>query len=177
MPGTVRRRMFHGDFVQYVVDCPLGQMIVRHPPTNLVAEGEGVESILFAGALRPAQRLSGPSWVDEGPVSNGRRCRQRRSGASSAAHHRDNRRSPCAWCSDCPRSPHRPRRQRWRYWYFCPVACAVSSSSNASLSLALEPNNPFHAIGVQVEGPASGFWMRANQGVYGIRHRCHGGRG
>ena len=42
VPGTVRRRMFHGDFVQYVVDCPLGQMIVRRPPTNLVAEGEGV---------------------------------------------------------------------------------------------------------------------------------------
>jgi len=35
MPGTVRRRMFDGDFVQYVVDRPLGQMIVRHPPTNL----------------------------------------------------------------------------------------------------------------------------------------------
>ena len=34
--------MFHGDFVQYVIDCPLGQMIVRRPPTNLVAEGEGV---------------------------------------------------------------------------------------------------------------------------------------
>jgi iron(III) transport system ATP-binding protein len=42
LAGTVRRRMFHGDFVQYVVDCPLGQMIVRQPPTNLVAEGEGV---------------------------------------------------------------------------------------------------------------------------------------
>ena len=42
IPGTVRRRMFHGDFVQYVIDCPLGQMIVRRPPTNLVAEGEGV---------------------------------------------------------------------------------------------------------------------------------------
>ena len=40
MPGTVRRRMFHGDFVQYVVDCPLGQMIVRRPPTNLVDEGD-----------------------------------------------------------------------------------------------------------------------------------------
>jgi hypothetical protein len=34
--------MFHGDFVQHVVDCPLGQMIVRRPPTNLVGEGEGV---------------------------------------------------------------------------------------------------------------------------------------
>jgi iron(III) transport system ATP-binding protein len=42
IPGTVRRRMFHGDFVQYVIDCPLGQMIVRRPPTNLVAEGEAV---------------------------------------------------------------------------------------------------------------------------------------
>jgi iron(III) transport system ATP-binding protein len=41
-PGRVRRRMFHGDFVQYVIDCPLGQVIVRRPPTNLVAEGEGV---------------------------------------------------------------------------------------------------------------------------------------
>jgi len=40
--GTIHRRMFHGDFVQYVIDCPLGQMIVRRPPTNLVAEGEGV---------------------------------------------------------------------------------------------------------------------------------------
>ena len=35
--------MFHGDFVQYVVDSPVGQMIVRHPPTNLVPEGEKVE--------------------------------------------------------------------------------------------------------------------------------------
>jgi iron(III) transport system ATP-binding protein len=43
LPGTVRRRMFHGDFVQYVVDSPVGQMIVRQPPTNLVPEGEKVE--------------------------------------------------------------------------------------------------------------------------------------
>ena len=42
IPGTVRRRMFHGDFVQYVIDGPLGQIIVRCPPTNLVAEGEAV---------------------------------------------------------------------------------------------------------------------------------------
>jgi ABC-type Fe3+/spermidine/putrescine transport system ATPase subunit len=40
--GTVRRRMFHGDFVQYIVDCPLGQLIVRRPPTNLLAEGDAV---------------------------------------------------------------------------------------------------------------------------------------
>ena len=42
LPGVVRRRMFHGDFVQYVVDCPSGQMIVRRPPTNLIAEGSSV---------------------------------------------------------------------------------------------------------------------------------------
>jgi ABC-type Fe3+/spermidine/putrescine transport system ATPase subunit len=41
--GTVRRRMFHGDFVQYIVDCPLGQLIVRRPPTNLLAEGDVVD--------------------------------------------------------------------------------------------------------------------------------------
>ena len=47
MPGIVRRRMFHGDFVQYVVDCGGigkggGQMIVRRPPTNLIEEGTSV---------------------------------------------------------------------------------------------------------------------------------------
>ncbi len=47
MPGVVRRRMFHGDFVQYVVDCGGignggGQMIVRRPPTNLIDEGANV---------------------------------------------------------------------------------------------------------------------------------------
>ena len=42
MPGAVRQRMFHGDFVQYVVDCPSGVMIVRRPPTNLIAEGASV---------------------------------------------------------------------------------------------------------------------------------------
>ena len=42
VPGTVRRRMFHGDFVQYVIDSPLGQLIVRRPPTNLLDEGAAV---------------------------------------------------------------------------------------------------------------------------------------
>ena len=42
LPGVVRRRMFHGDFVQYVVDCVTGQMIVRRPPTNLIEEGANV---------------------------------------------------------------------------------------------------------------------------------------
>ena len=42
LPGTVRRRMFHGDFVQYVVDCSTGPTIVRRPPTNLIDEGASV---------------------------------------------------------------------------------------------------------------------------------------
>jgi iron(III) transport system ATP-binding protein len=42
IPGTVRRRMFHGDFTQYVVDCASGSMIVRLPPTHIVDEGANV---------------------------------------------------------------------------------------------------------------------------------------
>lgn len=42
VPGKVRQRLFHGDFVQYVVDNPVGAMIVRRPPTNLLPEGADV---------------------------------------------------------------------------------------------------------------------------------------
>ncbi len=42
MPGVVRRRMFHGDFTQYVVDCAAGQVIVRLPPTRSIEEGAKV---------------------------------------------------------------------------------------------------------------------------------------
>jgi iron(III) transport system ATP-binding protein len=42
LPGTIRRRMFHGDFVQYVVDCVTGPIMVRRPPTNLIEEGASV---------------------------------------------------------------------------------------------------------------------------------------
>jgi ABC-type Fe3+/spermidine/putrescine transport system ATPase subunit len=42
VPGTVRQRLFHGDFVQYVVDSAAGPMIVRRPPTNIMAEGASV---------------------------------------------------------------------------------------------------------------------------------------
>ncbi len=35
--GRIHRRMFHGDFIQYVVDWPAGQLIVRRPPTELFA--------------------------------------------------------------------------------------------------------------------------------------------
>lgn len=40
--GVIRQRMFHGDFVQYVVDCATGVMIVRRPPTNVLPEGADV---------------------------------------------------------------------------------------------------------------------------------------
>jgi iron(III) transport system ATP-binding protein len=34
--------MFHGDFVQYIVECTCGRLIVRRPPTNLLDEGAPV---------------------------------------------------------------------------------------------------------------------------------------
>jgi iron(III) transport system ATP-binding protein len=40
--GSIRRRMFHGDFVQYIIDWPAGQLIVRRPPTDLYEEGTTV---------------------------------------------------------------------------------------------------------------------------------------
>jgi ABC-type Fe3+/spermidine/putrescine transport system ATPase subunit len=45
--GTIHRRMFHGDFIQYVVDWPAGQLLVRRPPTEMIAEGTEV-TITFA---------------------------------------------------------------------------------------------------------------------------------
>jgi iron(III) transport system ATP-binding protein len=47
VPGRIHRRMFHGDFIQYVVDWPAGQLIVRRPPTELFDEGSEV-TISFA---------------------------------------------------------------------------------------------------------------------------------
>jgi TOBE domain-containing protein len=38
----VRQRMFHGDFVQYIVECACGRIIVRRPPVNLLDEGAPV---------------------------------------------------------------------------------------------------------------------------------------
>ncbi len=37
--GHVSRRMFHGDFVQYLIDWPAGQLVVRRPPAELIEEG------------------------------------------------------------------------------------------------------------------------------------------
>jgi iron(III) transport system ATP-binding protein len=45
--GTIRQRLFHGDFVQYIVDWPAGQMTVRRPPTESFDEGATV-TLTFA---------------------------------------------------------------------------------------------------------------------------------
>ncbi len=42
VPGTVHRRMFHGDFVQYLVATPMGDLVVRRPPTENIPEGSEV---------------------------------------------------------------------------------------------------------------------------------------
>ncbi len=47
VPGRIHRRMFHGEFIQYVVDWPAGQLIVRRPPTELFEEGSEV-TVSFA---------------------------------------------------------------------------------------------------------------------------------
>jgi ABC-type Fe3+/spermidine/putrescine transport system ATPase subunit len=40
--GTIRQRLFHGDYIQYIVDWPAGQLTVRRPPTEIFDEGAGV---------------------------------------------------------------------------------------------------------------------------------------
>ena len=40
--ATVHRRMFHGDFVQYLLVTPVGTLIVRRPPTEMFEEGTEV---------------------------------------------------------------------------------------------------------------------------------------
>jgi ABC-type Fe3+/spermidine/putrescine transport system ATPase subunit len=37
--GCIRRRLFHGDFIQYIVDWPAGQLVIRRPPTDVFEEG------------------------------------------------------------------------------------------------------------------------------------------
>ena len=48
LPGRVRRRLFHGDFIEYVVDWAGGAMLVRRPPTEVVAEGAEVVMVFAA---------------------------------------------------------------------------------------------------------------------------------
>jgi len=40
--GTIRQRLFHGDFIQYIVDWPCGALTVRRPPTEMFEEGAAV---------------------------------------------------------------------------------------------------------------------------------------
>ncbi len=42
VPGRIRQRLFHGDFVQYVVDWPAGELVVRRPPTEILEEGANI---------------------------------------------------------------------------------------------------------------------------------------
>jgi iron(III) transport system ATP-binding protein len=45
--GCIRRRLFHGDFIQYIVDWPAGQLVIRRPPTDVIEEGAAV-AVCFA---------------------------------------------------------------------------------------------------------------------------------
>jgi len=47
LEGRVLRRLFHGDFVEYFVDCQGNRVTVRRPPTEIIAEGEEV-TLLFS---------------------------------------------------------------------------------------------------------------------------------
>jgi ABC-type Fe3+/spermidine/putrescine transport system ATPase subunit len=40
--GTVSQRLFHGDFIQYIIECPVGRLNVRRPPTEVFDEGAAV---------------------------------------------------------------------------------------------------------------------------------------
>ena len=40
--GSIHRRMFHGDFIQYFVDTPAGRLVVRKSPTEVLDEGADV---------------------------------------------------------------------------------------------------------------------------------------
>ncbi len=41
-PAKIRSRLFHGDFIQYIVDWPAGQLTIRRPPTEVLDEGAQV---------------------------------------------------------------------------------------------------------------------------------------
>jgi iron(III) transport system ATP-binding protein len=41
-PGRVRQRLFHGDFIQYVIEWMGGTLIVRRPPTEMLDEDAAI---------------------------------------------------------------------------------------------------------------------------------------
>ena len=63
LPGKVRQRMFHGDFVQYIVECPCGRLIVRRPPVNLLDEGAAVTLTGASPTPRPTRRPPIDHWA------------------------------------------------------------------------------------------------------------------
>jgi ABC-type Fe3+/spermidine/putrescine transport system ATPase subunit len=42
LQGTIRRRMFHGDFIQYIVQWGGGELVVRRSPTEIFEEGANI---------------------------------------------------------------------------------------------------------------------------------------
>jgi ABC-type Fe3+/spermidine/putrescine transport system ATPase subunit len=40
--GTIRRQMFHGDFIQYIVQWVGGELVVRRSPTEMFDEGTNI---------------------------------------------------------------------------------------------------------------------------------------
>ncbi|HUK09620.1 MAG TPA: ABC transporter ATP-binding protein [Stellaceae bacterium] len=57
--GLIERRHFHGDFIEYRVRWPAGQLIVRTPPTGVLEEGQEIALWFEAehcALLEPARR-------------------------------------------------------------------------------------------------------------------------
>ncbi len=80
-PGTIRQRLFHGDFIQYIVDWPCGALIVRRPPTEMFDEGAAVtlsfapeHCILLEGVTRRS-RYRLPSSTRDGSLGHDGRSR------------------------------------------------------------------------------------------------------
>jgi ABC-type Fe3+/spermidine/putrescine transport system ATPase subunit len=80
--GRIRRRLFHGDFIQYLVEWPAGELIVRRPPTDLLEEGAAV---LVSFAPEHCILLSGDGDASE---PKRRRPPEDRAGASARADDR-----------------------------------------------------------------------------------------
>jgi ABC-type Fe3+/spermidine/putrescine transport system ATPase subunit len=65
VPGRIHRRMFHGDFIQYVVSWPAGRLVVRRPPTELFEEGSAVTISFAAERCVLLQQGTAPPAPDE----------------------------------------------------------------------------------------------------------------
>ncbi|HTU02784.1 MAG TPA: ABC transporter ATP-binding protein [Candidatus Sulfotelmatobacter sp.] len=77
--GRVRRRLFHGDFIQYLVEWPAGELVVRRPPTDLFEEGT---PILVSFSPEHCILLSGEA--DQGAPQKRPQAEDRASGGGRA---------------------------------------------------------------------------------------------